>query len=154
MSARDETPWERWSRDTRELGHMSEEELKRAFEVYFERSITNDRLVPIEGVLYELPRGLHPGGRRGRRVQITERLLEATYHVQCGGRLVRIHPVDLAFNARSRRDSAAPADEGTRPPPEKTAADLAFERDLSPLVDEEGSALFPADEPPEEGPTP
>jgi hypothetical protein len=142
VSERRETPWERWSRDPRPLQHLTGEELARAFVTYLERAVTNDRLVPIDGILYELPRALSPGGRRGEKVVVTHRLLEGTYHVVCGGRLVRIHEVDLAANARSpraRRGPAAP--EETETPPEKTAADLAFERELGPVVDGDGSVL-------------
>ncbi|MCO5164825.1 MAG: hypothetical protein M9894_00445 [Planctomycetes bacterium] len=56
----------------------------------------------------------------------------------CGDRLVRLHPVDLAANARDRRARREDHDEPTSRPPAKTAADLAFERDLGPVVDADG----------------
>jgi len=131
-----ETPWERWSRDTRALQHLSEKELARAFVTYLERTISHDRLVSIEGRAYELPR---EAGRGGAKVLVTHRLLDGTYHVLVGERLVRIHHVDLAANARSPR--ARPEVEDERAPPERTAADLGFERDLGPVVDEDGGVL-------------
>jgi hypothetical protein len=147
MSERRETPWDRWSRDPRALQHLSGEDLARAFVAYLERKVSNDRLVPIDGVLYELPRELGPGGRRGEKVVVTHRLLEGTYHVVCGDRLVRIHPVDLAFNARSGRVRRGEATaEETAAPPAKTAADLAFERELGPVVLDDGSVLPAADD--------
>jgi hypothetical protein len=141
-----ETPWERWSRDTRPLQHLSEDELSRAFVTYLERTVTNDRLVPIEGVLYELPRG---AGRGGQKVLVTHRLLEGTYHVVAGERLVRIHAVDLAANARSPRARPGTEDE-TKAPPARTAADLGFERELGPVLDQDGGALPPFHPPDDE----
>lgn len=139
MSER-ETPWERWSRDPRPLQHLSEDELARAFVTYLERTVTNDRLIPIDGVLYELPR---QAGRGGQKILVTRRLLDGTYHVVAGERLVRIHPVDLAANARSPRARPGPVDE-TKAPPAKTAADLGFERELGTVLDEDGGALSTA----------
>lgn len=151
MTERRETPWERWSRDPRPLQHLTGEDLARAFVTYLERTVTNDRLVPIDSLFYELPRELSPGGRRGEKVVVTHRLLEGTYHVVCGDRLVRIHEVDLAANARSpRARRGEPAAEETATPAEKTAADLAFERELGPVVDGDGSVLPATDEPRDE----
>jgi hypothetical protein len=130
-------------RDTRSLQHLTEAELGRAFVTFLERTISHDRLVSIDGRAYELPR---KAGRGGERVLITHRLLDATYHVLAGDRLVRIHPVDLAANARSPR--ARPEGQDERPPAAPTAADLGFERDLGPVVDEDGGALPP--HPPDE----
>jgi hypothetical protein len=139
-----ETPWERWSRDTRTLQHLSEKDLARAFVAYLERTISHDRLVSIDGRAYELPR---EAGRGGDRVLVAHRLLDGTYHVIAGDRLVRIHVVDLASNARSPR--ARPGADEERAPPARTAADLGFERDLGPVVDQDGGAL-PPQHPPDE----
>lgn len=136
---RHETPWERWSRDQRPLQHLSEAEILRAFVSYLERTVTGDRLVSIEGVLYELPR---EAGRRGEKVLITRRLLDGTYHVVAGERLMRIHPVDLAANARSPRANRGAEDEVVATPA-KTAADLHFEREFGAILDGDGGALPP-----------
>lgn len=138
-SQRLESPWERWSRDARELSHVTETELLRAFVLFFTRTATNDRTVSIDGVDYELPLALGPGGRVGVKVQLVHRLLDDTFHVVCGDRLVRLHPVDLAANARAQRARGGDSDEPTTTrPPAKTAADLAFERDLGPVTDADG----------------
>lgn len=141
-----ETPWERWSRDVRPLRHMTEEELVHAFVAYLERTVTSDRVVSIDSIDYEIPR---EAGRGGQTVLIAHRLLEATYHVVVGERLVRIHPVDLAANARSPRARPGAPDE-TKTPPEKTAADMVFDRDLGSVLDEDGGAPPPSDPPEEE----
>jgi len=141
-----ETPWERWSRDPRPLQHLAESELERVFVTHLERTLTNDRLVPIDSVLYEVPRH---AGRAGQKILITHRLLEGTYHVVVADRLVRIHPVDLAANARSPRARSNAGDD-EQAPAERTAADLGFERDVRPVVDKEGSALPPMHPPDEQ----
>lgn len=135
MSERD-TPWERWSRDSRELQHVTGDELSRAFVTFVERTVTNDRLISIDGVSYELPQAI---ARGGEKVLVTHRLLEGTYHVASGNKLVRLHPVDLAGNARSPRARSGPIQE-TKAPPSKTAADLGFERELGSVLDHEGGA--------------
>jgi hypothetical protein len=145
-----ETPWERWSRDPRPLQHVTEDELTRGFVTYFERTVTPTRTIPIESQDYEVPR---EAGRGGERILVTLRLLEGAYYVSCGDRLVRIHPVDLAANARSPRarpGGTSLEDAGSKPPPEKTAAFLAFERELGPVVSEDGGSLPPTHLPEEE----
>lgn len=156
MSApsRTESPWERWSRDTKALDHVTEDVLLRAFVLFLDRTVSNDRVVPIEGTNYEVPAALGPQGGPNRRLQITHRLLDDTYHVVCGGRLVRIHPVDLAANARARRDRHGNDPTAPSSQPVKTAADLAFERDFGPVVDDDGGLhAHPDFDEPTEGPT-
>lgn len=137
-SSRLESPWERWARDPRELSHVTEAALLRAFVLFFTRSATNDRTVPIDGVDHELPLALGPDGRAGSKVQLVHRLLDDTFHVVCGDQLVRLHPVDLGANARAQRLRGDAHDEPITRPPAKTAADLAFERDLGPVTDVDG----------------
>jgi hypothetical protein len=136
-----DTPWQRWSGDSRDLQHLAEEALTRTFVTYFERTITHDRTISIESVDYEVPR---EAGRGGAKILVTHRLLEGNYYVVSSDRLVRLHPVDLPANARSPRlrPGPAPEDDATKIP-EKTAADLAFERDLGPVVDADGGSLPP-----------
>ncbi len=145
-----ETPWERWSRDPRPLQHLTEDELTRAFVSYFERTVTNVRTISIDSQDYEVPR---EAGRGGQKILVTLRLLEGAYYVAARDRLVRLHPVDLAANARSPRARPAhPEEQGSKAPPEKTAADLAFDRELGPVVDDDGGALPPTHSPEEETP--
>ncbi|MGE0359035.1 MAG: hypothetical protein AB7P08_19175 [Burkholderiales bacterium] len=146
MSERRETPWERWSRDSRALLHLTEDQLTDAFVTHFERVATNDRLVPIDGVLHELPLALGSAGRGGAKVQITQRLLDETYHVVCLGRLVRIHAVDPLANARSPRARRREAGSEPATAPVKTAADMAYERELGSVLDDDGGALPTVDD--------
>jgi len=134
VDGRYETPHERWAKDTKALRHVPSAKIRASFVIYHKRTVSRDRLVSIEGVRYELPLSLAPGGRRGPRLQIEERVLDKTFHVLCpDGELMRIHPVDLSANAhapRARREPATDSASDTR-----TAADLAFERDLGSVLD-------------------
>jgi hypothetical protein len=152
-TSRLESPWERWERDPRTLSHLSHAQLLDAFVLFFTRTASSDRVVPIEGVDHELPLGLGAAGRSGQTVQLVHRLLDDTYHVVCGDQLVRLHPVDLAANARAQRARRESEDEPTTRPPAKTAADLAFERDLGPVTDADGGVRELPDPDPTEDPT-
>lgn len=146
VGRRFETPYERWSRDPRPLRHLTDEALRSSFVIYHERSVSRDRIVSIKGVKYELPRSLAPGGRGRLKVQIQQRLLEKSFHVLCpDGTAVRIGPVDLEANARTPR---APREAGLAPrQPVRSAADLAYERDLGSVLDADDGVAEPDPEP-------
>jgi hypothetical protein len=65
--------------------------------------------------------------------------LEHTYWIVFDDKLIQLHPVDLAANARDRRahlrQQEAQCPQDLLP---KSAAELAFERDFRPVVDEDG----------------
>lgn len=129
-----ETPFARFTADAKPLSFPdSEEDLRRRFVMHFERTASKDHIVSIDGVDYEVPRGLAE-----RRLTIHHRLLDHTFAVIAGDKLVDLAPVDLAANARSRRareDAAADPISHPLPP---SAADLAFARDFRPIVTADG----------------
>jgi len=143
MSDRLETPWERWLRDTRRLLFLGSEELEEAFVFFLHRWPSSDGLVPIDGTDYELPAALRPRGRKKERIRIMHRLLTDTYHVVADGRLVQLHPVDLVANARRPRRRARDDQDEVDPPPARSAADMAFERDLGPVTGPDGGFVEP-----------
>src|SRR5690606_7378589 len=127
-----QTPRSRWEADSRELCFPeNEEQLKARFVVTEERRVSKDHVIQYEGGLYEAPRGLS-----NQRVLVHRQVLTGELSVPDAERLVRLHPVDLAGNARDRRGRrTAHQDEVA---PVKTAAALAFERDHAPVVDADG----------------
>jgi len=135
-----DTPRMRWEADSRALRFdWDEAELRSRFVVTEERRVSNDHVIKFDGELYEAPRGL-----ARQMVLVHRRLLGevdevAPEHlsVMHDGRLVRLHPVDLAANARGGRgrDRETDIDEVA---PVKTAATLAFERDFPSLVGPDG----------------
>ena len=141
-----QTPAARWDADERPLRFHAggEGELRAKFVVTEERSVSKDNVLPFDGVDYEVPRG-----HAGQRLLVHHQLLDGAVLVQHEERFVRLHPVDLAANAVARRarvgtppgDKPVPGEPGG-PPPARSAATLAFERDFGPLVGPDGG--FPA----------
>ena len=134
------TPLECFQGDERPLRlPKSDGDLRRHFVLSLRRRVSADHVVSVDSVAYELPRG-----RSGEIVTLQRKLLEDTLWLMHQGRLIQIHPVDLAANARSRR--ARPGGgtpEQTDSPLPPTAADLAFGQDLFPVVDPDGGFSQP-----------
>ncbi len=94
-----DTPAQRFHADTAPLVFPdSEEALRDCFVCFLTRRVTKDNCVSIDSVHYEIPRG-----HCGEKIQIHHQLLADTYAIVHDGKLVTIHPVDLAHNARDRR---------------------------------------------------
>jgi hypothetical protein len=129
-----QTPRQRWQADPRELCFPdSETTLSALFVVTDERRVSKDHIIQYGGISYEAPRGL-----ADQKLLVHRQVLSGELSVLCGERFVRLHPVDLARNARDRRGQQRPADTPTRVAPVKTAATLAFEADHAPIVDADG----------------
>lgn len=128
----DETPHQRWTSDERALRFYEDDEALRArFLVEDSRRVTEDHIIPVDGVAYEVPRG-----HAGARISFWRQVLDDHLYVLHEGRLVRIHPVDLHVNAtsgRGRQRAPEPA-----PSPVPSAADLAYERDFGPVTGPDG----------------
>ncbi len=140
-----ETPAKRFHADTAPLVFPdSEDALRERFVCFLTRRVTKDNCVPIDSVAYEIPRG-----HAGEKIQIHHRLLDDTYAVVDEGKLVTIHPVDLAHNARARRARRTKPDEPYNPP-NRSAAHLAFERAHGPIVGPDGGFTDPTPTPEEE----
>jgi putative transposase len=142
------TPFERFSADTRALRFPEDDAALRArFVVHLERRVTNDHVVSVDGVAYEVPRG-----HAGAKVVLHRRVLDGSLLVPHQGRLVVLHPVDLARNATTPRARPAQPDASTTHPLPPSAADLRFARDLRPVVGPDGGFSDPAPQTPEESP--
>jgi putative transposase len=134
-----ETPYDRFSRDPKELQFPeSVEDLRRKFEVYLTRRVSADNIVSVDSVLYEVP-----AGHDGATVTLRRKLLSGGLFLLHEGRLVELHPVDLEANARDRRGCRTRSEEPVehRLPP--SAADLAFQRDYGSVLDPDGGCPDP-----------
>jgi len=131
----DDTPDERWNASARDLRPVAENELVEAFTVREKRRVSNDHIIQFFGDDWEVPRG-----HSGEESDVHRRLLEDdALYIAHLGELVRIHPVDLAHNATSRRSHAAQSEpEDLTAPVAKTSSMLAFENDLSPMTGPDG----------------
>ncbi len=128
-----DTPEARFLADPRPLRfHHSAEQLRQAFLVHLKRRVSNDHVVSVEEVAYEVPRGY-----AGTHLLLYRHLLEGTLSMLHEGRLLALAPVDTLANARGGR-ARSRREDPPAPLPAKTAAQLAFERDLSPVVDPDG----------------
>ncbi len=139
-----ETPLGRFERDPKPLRFpTSDDDLRQQFIVHLKRLVSPDHIVSVDGVAHEMPKGY-----AGATVVIHRRLLDGTLHCLHDGRLIEIHPVDLAHNARSRRAQGETTPDETTHPLPKSAADLVFDRDFRPVVDADGGFTSPLPEDP------
>lgn len=144
-SLKNQTPESRFNGDERPLRPYTDGgELRRHFFVREERLVSNDHVISLDSVFYEVPRGLS-----GQRVRIARDVLEPGHlRLDHQGRSIRLHPVDLHANARARRgETVAPPEP---PLPRAGAASRAAEKALGPITQPDGG--FPAREPNEEPP--
>ncbi|MCP3920467.1 MAG: transposase family protein, partial [bacterium] len=129
-----QAPWQRFHSDAKPLRFpKSEAELRRKFEVWLERRVSADGIVSIDSVLYELPRGY-----AGQRVTCRRRLLDGSIGFLHEDRLIDLLPADLEANAHAPRARAARKEPDVQATPPPSAADLAFQRDFGPVVDQGG----------------
>ena len=133
------TPSERWTADERALRFPeSVAKLRDRFVLTEARKVSKDHVISYEGQLYEAPRGLAGGW-----VDVQRQVLSGALFILHDGRLMRLHPVDLAANAMTQRAREITQDHGPVPGDAipKTAATLAFERDFTPLVGLDGGFI-------------
>jgi len=134
------TPSERFFADDKPQRFLDPHCLRNAFVLPAERLVSNDHCVSFEGVIYEVPRG-----HAGERITLHRRVLEGTLAVLHDGRLVDLHPVDLAANAHSRRGSNRGQPDEPGDAPTMGAADYAFLRSHGPVVGSDGGYRDPDD---------
>jgi putative transposase len=131
-----ETPEARFLDDPRRLRfYDTTDQVRQAFVLHRRRRVSNDHVVSVGSVAYEVPRGY-----AGSELLLYHHLLDGTVAMLHEGRLLRLAPVDALANARSGRARTHP-EEPPAPIPPKTAAQLAFERDLAPVVDPDGGFI-------------
>jgi transposase InsO family protein len=134
-----ETPHQRWTQCRRALRPApSDDWMRDCFTLQLERRVSKDHIVPVGSTSYEVPRG-----HRGEWVTLHRRLLEQTpdedaLYFEHDGRLVRLHPVDLAFNATSGRARPQAAADPPAPVPAKSASTLSFERTYGSILAPDG----------------
>lgn len=136
-----QTPYQRFHDDPRPLRPApSADWLRECFTVTLKRRVSKDHVVPVDGIDYEVPRG-HSGEQEVLYRRLLERTAETdALYLRHQGRLVRLHPVDLAQNARARRSRSRPESESSdvAAVPQKSASQLAFERDLPSMLEPDG----------------
>lgn len=135
-----DTPAERWHSDRRALRLTDPAWLRAQFLLTLNRRVKADNTIPFEGRTYEVPRG-----HAGEQLTLYRHLLEHDddgHHklsILHQGRRVVLHVADRTANAYSRRATGTPKTPAPPAgPPPKTHADLAFDDDFRPIVDDDG----------------
>ncbi len=112
----------------------SQHQLRQAFILHTHRRVSNDNVLSLGGISYEVIRG-----HAGTRVMVHRNMLDDSVAIMHQGRLVRLSPVDLHQNARAKRAKLHSPDKKEHPSPvTKGSAQMAFERDMRPVVDPDG----------------
>ncbi|MDT8442533.1 MAG: helix-turn-helix domain-containing protein [Desulfuromonadales bacterium] len=133
------TPALRWHADARALRFpASRQALRQLFVVHCDRHVSNDHIVSVDSIAYEVPRG-----HARQTVRIERHVLDGHLSMLHEGRLVRLHPVDLVKNAHDPRGKPTADEVPLRHPPRKTSAELAFAREFAPIVDPDGGFTDP-----------
>jgi transposase InsO family protein len=134
-----DTPWQRFRDDQKTLRFPDDHQgLRRKFEIWIQRRVTSDHVVSVDSIHYEVPKG-----SAGRIVLLRRRLLDDTIGLLHGSRVIDLHPVDLAANARAPRARTGQQDDQPEAMPRRSAADLTFQRDYGPVVDHDGGLVSP-----------
>ncbi len=135
------TPAERFTDDTRPLRFPEDHaELERKFQLSFNRRVSTDHVVSVDGIEYEMPRGY-----AGTKVTLHRKVLIGTIHFVHQGKLIELQPVDRAANAHAQRARDSRDDE-VQPMPPITAAELSFSRDFQPIIDADGGFSATSDD--------
>ena len=136
-----ESPYQRWHASKRELKPVpNEPRLEDAFVVEERRTVSNDHCISFRSVAYEVPMGL-----AGRRITVERALLENdALYLRHNDKRIRLHPVDLAFNARSGRARGGEVEDEPSGSLPKNASSLSFDAEFGSILQPDGG--FPDEE--------
>lgn len=141
-----QTPWERFHSDTRSLRFRENAaKLKADFVLHHRRRVSHDNIVSFKGVPYEMPIGYE-----GAQVILRRHMIEKTLSFIHQGREMILRPPDVHANALSTRSKPACGkdQESTSLLPE-SSAQIAFNREYRPIVDQNGGFTGDQDNPSE-----
>jgi transposase len=125
-----DTPTQRWE-DGRPLRFPQDQaDLQRRFVIRETRKVSADHVIKVQGRLWEAPRGL-----ADTQVEVVRHVLDGRLWVLHEGRSILLSELDPHANATQSRGAARPLPSEGIP---LTAAGLALDQDLLPLVDPDG----------------
>ena len=123
-----QTPEQRWQSDERELTFPRDhDDLRSRFVLTESRRVSGDNIVSVNRTRYEVPIG-----HRLKWIAVQRHLLDNSVKIVHEGKLVQLHPVDLAHNAEAKRARQTTTKDESREAP-KTAATMAYERCFGPV---------------------
>jgi len=128
-----DSPWQRFSTDPKPLRWPdNHEHLKTMFVIYIDRRVSQDNVVSVDSIDYDMPPGYG-----GQQVILRRQLLEGTICFLHKGKDIILLPTNPTANARVPRARGKDHDEPLPMPP-TTAAQISFQRDFGPIVDNNG----------------
>ena len=110
--------------------------LKKHFLIQEERRVSADHIIQFRSTSYEVPRGL-----MGLKISFYRNVLDESLWLPQGDNMIQLHPVDLNLNAHATRGEPQAYEIHPQGSPVKSAADMAFEEDFSPVVGSDGGLL-------------
>lgn len=139
-----QSPAQRFAADPRPLRiPQSDHELRQRFVLHRRRRVSQDHVVSIGRIPYEVPRG-YSGSWVVLRHQVLDDVVRFEHHDD----LITLQPVDPVQNARDRRGArgAAPQAGQQAAPPLPTAAHLLFDQEHQGAVTSGGDCIDPIKE--------
>jgi putative transposase len=134
------SPWSCFGDDEKPLRFAeSQQRLRQAFVLHTQRRVSNDNVLSLDGIFYEVIRG-----HAGSRVTLHRNTLDDSVAIVHKGRLVRLTPLDPHQNARDKRIQSHFQDKKDAQriwPP--SSAQMAFNRDMRPVIDPDGGFVSP-----------
>ncbi len=136
-----QSPRQRFDHDPRPLNFPENEvKLKECFVIREDRSVSKDNLISVGGVSYEMPIGY-----ARKVITVYRKILEAKICFCHENTMLELQPVNLVANAHSKRVHRTSKVQRAQPMLTKTSADLAFEKDMGPLVGPDGNFYIKED---------
>ncbi len=128
------TPWECFESDPKPLDlPESDGELRKKFVIHERRRVSKDHVIPVSGTDYEMPRGYAGSWQTVERHLLRDNRIFFLHE----GELIELHPVDLEKNARTKRAKREEVEDEDHSLP-KSAAEIAYDRDLASMLDADG----------------
>ncbi|MBW2109771.1 MAG: transposase [Deltaproteobacteria bacterium] len=121
-------PEDKFLADDRPLKRISEEELRTHFVIHLKRKVSNDNIIKVNSIPYEMPLG-----HAGTRVVVHHHLLDRTVSFCEHGKMLLLSEVDPHANAKTPRGRRGKEAE-EKALPHETAAMKRFNKQYTSLV--------------------
>jgi transposase InsO family protein len=129
------TPEERFKKDSKALSFQkNSKDLRKHFIVHEKRLVSKDNIISFESIDYEMPLGYS-----GTKITLYRHVLDKTLSILHKTVLVQLHVVDLQANARAKRKKPNNnQEESEQDHLPQSSAEIAYQKEMSPLIDSEG----------------
>lgn len=130
-------PWTCFRGDEKPLRFVeSQDRLRQYFILNTTRRVSNDNVLSVDGIYYEVIRG-----HAGTRITVHRNMLDSSVAIVHQGRLVHLKPLDVHKNAVDKRSRYQKQDQPRNVT--KGSAQMAYDYEMSPVVDPDGGFARP-----------